>query len=199
MAIGTLKLLKALNVAIPALDQYQNVISMGEKYTLIGNFSIQIASFVFLLIFGLVNSESGSYYKVSYGPGIGAYLLLIFAIAAFVLAKFVFVDNGEPTSNVEYTCAQCGKKMNANSKFCDACGGEVKASVKYPTAYVCAQCGEKANASSKFCSKCGGEIVQKKLIPTVYCCSACGAKAKATDKFCATCGGAVIEKSADAE
>ena len=97
LAVGTVKLLKELNVSVPALDQYQLIVKKAEAYTLLGNLIIQIVSFVCLLIFGLSNSES----FISIHPAVGAYLLLILAIAAFVLVKYVFKDDAEIVEKTE--------------------------------------------------------------------------------------------------
>ena len=162
LAIGTLKLLNALNVDVnvPALDKIQAVIEKCEAYSWITNLSVQVASFVFLLIYGFSNSQK----YLSIYPAVGAYLLLIFAIVAFVLVKYVFKTDDESALEVKYVCSQCGKKAKAGSNFCDDCGGAVEKIVKVPTVYVCSQCGAKASASNNFCTKCGGAIVEKQEV-----------------------------------
>jgi hypothetical protein len=99
LAVGTVKLLKELSVNVPVLDQYQAVVKKVEAYTLLGNLVVQIVSFICLLIFGISNSES----IVSVHPAVGAYLLLILAIAAFLLVKYVFKGDAETVENEENT------------------------------------------------------------------------------------------------
>ncbi len=47
-------------------------------------------------------------------------------------------------------CANCGKDIPADSRFCPACG--------VPQAVACAACGHANAASSRFCAQCGGKL-----------------------------------------
>ncbi len=198
--IGIVKLLTALNFEIVGISELLPKISKYFIFALIANLAIFGIAFISSLIFELANSVSYG----GYAPGVGAYLLLFFAVAEFagesVLNKKFGEELEEKAPNAPkmvYVCTSCGKKCKAGTNFCDACGKPVEAKIAYPVVYVCSACGKKAKATEKFCSACGQPIVKKELVPTTYVCSACGAEAKKDDKFCASCGGAVVEKQAN--
>ena len=72
-------------------------------------------------------------------------------------------------------CPKCGASVNANAKFCPACGEKlaVKAS--------CPKCGAEVPAGSKFCPECGEKLGDLK-------CRKCGHELKPGAKFCPECG-----------
>jgi rRNA maturation endonuclease Nob1 len=195
MGVGVVRLLQEIGIEIPG----SSVFSVIGKIASIVNMVASSCSFLFLLIFCLANTRTESSWGIEYSaglyPGAGAYLLMIFSVAVFVvpiIMDSLCKDNDQPKT--AYVCTACGKNCKAGSKFCDACGAPVEAQVQYPTVYVCSGCGKKAKASEKFCSACGGAIVQQVVYPTVRTCSVCGQKAGKNDKFCVSCGGAVVEQ-----
>ena len=197
IGVSVVKILKEVGIEIPFVDIFSKV---GKIATLVFMIA-SCASFFFLLILGLINTVSETYYglyKYTAGltPGAGAYLLMIFSVVIFVattVLENLFANDDKPKT--AYVCTACGKTCKAGSQFCDACGAPVAAQIQYPTAYLCSACGHKAKASEKFCSACGGAIVQQVVYPTVRICTACGQKAGKNDKFCVSCGGAVVEKT----
>ena len=200
--IGVVKLLTALNFEIVGVSDILPKINKYFSLALIANLAIFGGAFISSLIFELANSVSYG----GYAPGVGAYLLLIFAAAAFagesVLSKKFgeeLAENAPNAPKTVYVCTSCGKKCKPGTNFCDACGKPVEAKVAYPTVYVCSACGKKAKAGTNFCDACGKPIVKKELVPTAYVCSACGAPAAKDSKFCASCGEAVVEKKSDTE
>ena len=193
LALGTIKILDAVGIEITFVAPYAALIEKITKIFNIVYLSIFGAIFLFTLIWCLANS--GSY--IGFAPGIGAYLLLIFAGAVFatpiLLDKFMPEQNAAQPRTV-FVCTQCGKKCANGAKFCDACGGAVAEKVQYPVAFVCSKCGKKCASTAKFCDACGSEVVKKELRPVSYACSQCGKAATAEEKFCSACGGAIIQK-----
>lgn len=200
LVVGVLFLLRDYaNVELGSLD-LSKVEKLSAKAPL-ANFISTVAICVITGFSCLLNiyTASGSGVKASAGmrPGAGFYLLLILAIAVFVLTKKFGLGTAEATAmgGTTYKCAACGAKAKASDKFCPACGGNVVA-LATPI-YKCSACGAKAKATDKFCAKCGAAVIA--TAPVTYKCSACGAKAKATDKFCSKCGAGVIAEEAKIE
>ena len=193
---GVIKLLKEIGIEIPGAPVFAKV---GKIATLVYMIAC-CASFFFILIFCLLNTETqewaGYTYSAGLTPGAGAYLLMIFSVMIFVattVLENLFANDDQPKT--AYVCTACGKTCKAGSQFCDACGAPVAVQVQYPIVYLCSACGQKAGKNDNFCSACGGAIVQQVVYPTVRICSACGQKAGKNDKFCVSCGGAVVEKT----
>lgn len=59
----------------------------------------------------------------------------------------------ETTVASALTCAQCGKAVSADSKFCNDCGAALE-----PEVLTCQSCGVELVAGSKFCNKCGSAV-----------------------------------------
>ena len=83
-------------------------------------------------------------------------------------------NGGQSSSDV---CANCGKPLPANAKFCMECGA--KAEHKEHTEMICPACG-KVTRKGKFCMECGAPLQSK--------CPACGAELPENAKFCTACG-----------
>ncbi len=162
--------------------------------------AITVLSFIFVLIFSLVNRiEYTDYYYqyvVSFRPAVGAYLLMCFAIgeaAAVMIINNIFKElAGSP--KLTYVCTACGKTCRNGDRFCDACGSAVEPKTVYPIVYLCSACGHKASSKDRFCPLCGKPIIKQESIPAVYICSVCGATAKGNSKFCSACGAPVVKK-----
>ncbi|MBQ8388608.1 MAG: zinc ribbon domain-containing protein [Clostridia bacterium] len=197
LCIGALKILDAVGIEITFLTPFAALIEKIIKIFVLVYACLIAAIFLFTLIWCLANSQSQYGITAGAAPGIGAYLLLIFAVAAFavplVLDK-VMPDqaSGGAQPRTIFVCSQCGKKCAAGAKFCDACGGQVVTKVQYPVVFVCSQCGAKASRNDRFCNACGAPIVMKEIRPVTYACSACGKPATAGEKFCGACGGPVV-------
>ena len=54
-----------------------------------------------------------------------------------------------------WTCAYCGRKMEADKNFCDLCGSPRP---KRQTLAYCPACGSKLRPGSRFCGNCGSSV-----------------------------------------
>jgi hypothetical protein len=192
LALGAVKILDACGIEITFLTPYNALIEKITKIFTLVYMCINGAAFFFTLVWCLANTKTW----MGFAPGVSAYLLLIFAVAAYVVP--VVLDKQMPDQaagpRTVFVCAKCGKKCANGAKFCDACGGEVVSKLQYPVVFVCSKCGAKASRNDKFCSACGAPVVKKEIRPTTYVCSACGKPASEGEKFCGACGGAIIQK-----
>ena len=55
-----------------------------------------------------------------------------------------------------WTCAYCGRRMEADKNFCDLCGSTRP---KRREAIYCSACGAKLRPDARFCSNCGRSVV----------------------------------------
>lgn len=55
-----------------------------------------------------------------------------------------------------WTCAYCGRRMEADKNFCDLCGSTRP---KRREAIYCTACGTKLRPDARFCSNCGRSVV----------------------------------------
>jgi DNA-directed RNA polymerase subunit M/transcription elongation factor TFIIS len=59
------------------------------------------------------------------------------------------------------TCAKCGNRAVAGTKFCDNCGGPMtQPQVQAAVAVTCSNCGAQVAAGKKFCADCGTPVQQ---------------------------------------
>ena len=134
LLLGTIKILDAAGIEITFVAPYAALINKITKIFTLVYLCIFGAAYLFTLIWCLANS---SYY--GFAPGIGAYLLLIFAAAVYVvpllLDKYMPEQNAAQPRTV-FVCTKCGKKCANGAKFCDACGGEVVSKLQYPVVFV---------------------------------------------------------------
>lgn len=94
---------------------------------------VNCVSFIFLLIFGLVNTDESWGMVYGFMPDFGAYFLMIFAVALFVAIMIIKkFDANDDKPQVAYVCTSCGKKSKPGNKFCDACGGSIVEKILAP-------------------------------------------------------------------
>lgn len=117
-------------------------------------------------------SESGMGEGMGLGMGIGA---------GMSMAQQMQMMNTMQTT----TCTKCNATIPANSRFCPACGGELKPKVKQQTVQ-CPAC-EKTVPLGKFCPECGNPLVSTKKCPS------CEKDIPSGAKFCPECGKAAGE------
>jgi RNA polymerase subunit RPABC4/transcription elongation factor Spt4 len=55
-----------------------------------------------------------------------------------------------------WTCAYCGRRMEADKNFCDLCGSTRP---KRREAIYCSACGAKLRPDARFCSNCGRSVM----------------------------------------
>lgn len=67
-------------------------------------------------------------------------------------------------SAVAAVCANCGAKIPAGNKFCNACGTPVAETA--PAQTVCANCGAEIPAGNKFCNACGTPVATAPVTET---------------------------------
>lgn len=205
LVYGVMGLLKAFGV----FEQFPDKIGGFDSKKLaslamIGYVAITALMFVLLIIWGICNTESQDYYgysfKQGYRAGFGAYFALIFSglIAAtpIVLPKYVPGLNEETSAGpqIVYVCTNCGKKAPKGVRFCNACGGNVAASVVKQYNYICTGCGRKMKKTDRFCNVCGGSVQAVEIKQFEYVCGGCGRRMKKTDRFCNVCGGAAVRR-----
>ena len=113
-----------------------------------------VASFICILIFAMGNSKTSYSVTHTYVPGIGAYLLMCFAVpeCIAVILTDQIVKRKDAVTIAGCTCSRCGKTMSAKDKFCSACGGQIK------HVGVCPACGKKLGNGDKFCAGCGASV-----------------------------------------
>ena len=59
------------------------------------------------------------------------------------------------------TCAKCGNRAVAGTKFCDNCGGPMtQPQPQAAVAVTCSNCGAQVPAGKKFCADCGTPVQQ---------------------------------------
>lgn len=111
-------------------------------------------SFVCILIFAIGNSGTSHSVTHNYVPGIGAYLLMCFAVPECfaVIITDQIVMRKDAVKIAEYTCSRCGNVMSANDKFCSSCGGQLT------RVGFCPSCGKKLEDGDRFCSECGATV-----------------------------------------
>lgn len=205
LVYGVMGLLKAFGV----FEQFPDKIGGFDSkklasLALMGYVAITALLFVLMIIWGICNTDSQSMYgykiKAGFHVGFGAYFALIFSglIAAtpLVLPKYVPGLNEETSAGpqVVYACTNCGKKAPKGVRFCNACGGNVAASVVKQYNYVCTGCGRKMKKTDRFCNVCGGSVQPVEVKMYEYVCGGCGRKMKKTDRFCNVCGGAAVRR-----
>ena len=148
LVYGILGLLKAFGI----FDKLPNKIGAFDSkklasLALMGYAAITLLMFILMIIYGICNTQSMYGYKVGLRVGFGGYFALIFAgliaAAPLVLPKYVSGLNEETSAGpqVTYVCTNCGKKAPKGVRFCNACGGNVAASVVKQYTYVCTGCG----------------------------------------------------------
>lgn len=59
-------------------------------------------------------------------------------------------------------CADCGKEMPENSKFCMECGRAV-----VQEEIICKKCGQALPAGAKFCNNCGESITTNEIMSSI--------------------------------
>ena len=59
-------------------------------------------------------------------------------------------------------CANCGKEIPENSKFCLECGKEI-----LQEEFTCKKCGQALPVGAKFCNNCGESITTDKILPPI--------------------------------
>jgi len=107
-------------------------------------------------------------------------------------------------------CPQCKSQMDADKRFCAACGHDTRADVESKELITCDQCGKGFLKNMKFCPECGnpynpcsfcGADMPDGAISCPSCgksvpktCPKCGAKAESGKKFCAECGETLVNK-----
>ena len=205
LVYGVMGLLKAFGV----FEQFPDKIGGFDSKKLaslamFGYVAITALMFILLIIWGICNTESESYggykEKMGFRAGFGAYFALIFSglIAAtpIVLPKYVSGLNEETSGGpqIVYTCTNCGKRAPKGVRFCNACGGNVAASVVKQYNYICTGCGRKMKKTDRFCNVCGGAVQAVEIKQFEYICGGCGRKMKKTDRFCNACGGSVVRR-----
>ena len=104
------------------------------------------------------------------------------------------------------TCQNCGKELEAGTRFCDACGTPV------PEMITCPNCGAQYADGNAFCMECGTplakaqEVVEAPAEPeapaekaheTVFCTN-CGSQTSTEFAFCQNCGASIVEDAAPA-
>ena len=201
LVYGILGLLKAFGI----FDKLPNKIGAFDSkklasLALMGYAAITLLMFILMIIYGICNTQSMYGYKVGLRVGFGGYFALIFAgliaAAPLVLPKYVSGLNEETSAGpqVTYVCTNCGKKAPKGVRFCNACGGNVAASVVKQYSYVCTGCGRKMKKTDRFCNICGGAVQPVEVKMFEYVCGGCGRKMKKTDRFCNVCGGAAVRR-----
>ena len=92
---------------------------------------INIVHFSFLFMIGFVTTvTAGSYGSVL--PGVGAWLVVIFAVCAHIANKIISAKLNtaqKPAVKVVYACTACGATAKKGNNFCSACGGKVEKKV----------------------------------------------------------------------
>ena len=100
---------------------------------------------------------------------------------------------------VDGVCTNCGKKAPKGVRFCNACGGNVAASVVKQYSYVCTGCGRKMKKTDRFCNVCGGAAVRREVgaaapvapaapVARGPVCPTCGKPVSQGQRFCTGCG-----------
>lgn len=75
-------------------------------------------------------------------------------------------------------CRECNAVLDANDKFCLACGSKVIAETPH-----CSECGADLRPEAKFCGECGKKVEREQ-----HKCPACEAVVGAEDRHCHSCG-----------
>ncbi|MBQ7924106.1 MAG: zinc ribbon domain-containing protein [Clostridia bacterium] len=86
-------------------------------------------------------------------------------------------------------CRKCGKEVQGDKEYCDACTEEMK--------IVCPYCGKKTNPNAKFCEHCEGYIGNQgtnkttanavKQVPQTKMCKSCGKIIPKSAFYCPIC------------
>jgi len=108
------------------------------------------------------------------------------------------------------TCPQCTSQMDADKRFCAACGHDTRADAESKELVTCDRCGKGFLKNMKFCPECGnpynpcsfcGADMPDSAINCPSCgksvpktCQKCGTKAEPGKKFCAECGETLVNK-----
>ena len=96
-----------------------------------------------------------------------------------VMAQSMSVNQGK-------ICPFCNKRLDADARFCPACGKDTKPPAPVmpvaptPVGTPCPRCGTIVAGSSKFCTECGGSMTRA--------CGGCGKPIEGSPKFCPECG-----------
>lgn len=85
-------------------------------------------------------------YRMGVNGGLAALAALFFNLAA-VAALYLY-------GMLKRTCANCGRVISGNGKFCERCGTSLKKE--------CPQCGQEVEMSSVYCSNCGKKLDEDK-------------------------------------
>lgn len=129
------------NISLPeevekAIDQRASVGAMSGKMNEFTQYQTAQA------IRDAANNPNGGSGFAGVGVGLGAAM-------AMGNAMNQANNNQQVQQQSTLTCANCGKQIASDAKFCSNCGTPVNAT-KY-----CSNCGNKIEQGAKFCSKCG--------------------------------------------
>lgn len=190
MVLGVLHILSIFLDMVSFFEKAEPIVGKIGNIIMISYSIVTALSFIFGLIFCLCNS----YTRVL--PGVGAYLLICFAIVEAVAVAILnrLFANVDKSPRLVYVCTSCGKTCRNGDRFCDVCGKPVEPKTLYPVIYSCSACGHKATAKDRFCPVCGKPIIKREAIPTVSVCPSCGHSVQGESKFCPVCGTPMTKK-----
>ncbi|MFQ6118604.1 MAG: zinc-ribbon domain-containing protein [Methanosarcinales archaeon] len=94
-------------------------------------------------------------------------------------------------------CKNCGSKVDAQYKFCSACGDLLIKNDEIDF-IVCPECNHRVDSTEPFCTNCGYIIksVESEKSETIKCKN-CGREVDAHSTFCTNCGKRLIKDERD--
>ena len=122
---------------------------------------------------GNTGGSGGSILNAGIGLGMGVGMGTPMGAMASKMSRNI--DTEFDSNEKTVTCPQCGKSIQADTKFCPSCGC---------TLLHCQKCGEANKEGTLICRKCGKGMPKK--------CPACGTLCDSEAKFCPSCGQKVI-------
>lgn len=169
----------------------ETVESINRK-VIFGNMLQQCITYGLLLIMFVATDID---YGIGFHPSFGAFLILVFALSAFIVPRFIirFLPDGAPA----LTCSQCGGSINKTDKFCHGCGAPVVIAEpeQAPAAPEQTPAAAPTTASTYTPPQpMNTPAPEAPVMVVVRACPQCGIVSPDGKKFCSDCGVAFVEK-----
>lgn len=165
------------------------VLFLGKGSRIAGICFAVAAAALLLFCVTFKSMDMGFGISLSMHAGAGAWLAMIFDLAAAVFALLGDLFPFLAKARVDGVTEKLDSAAASFQKTTDSLADRVKTAAarsSASTARICPACGAKAEADSNFCLACGTKLPEPE--PETPACPNCGAAVADDSKFCPACG-----------